>query len=47
MEAPEVTQTTLDGKAVVGMRVGPKTILEEGEDFIAAYPRLMAKVTGK
>jgi hypothetical protein len=38
--------TTLDGKAVVGMRVGPKTILEEGEDFIAAYHELKAAVTG-
>ncbi len=36
--------TSIDGRAVVGMIMGKKTWLAEGEDFLAAYHELNAKV---
>jgi hypothetical protein len=38
--------TSVEGKVVVGLKAGPLSFLEEGEDFLAAYHRLRAKVTG-
>jgi hypothetical protein len=38
--------TRMSGKAVVGLRVGPKTWLGEGEDFLAAYHELHKQVVG-
>ena len=38
--------TTIEGKAVVGLKAGPLTFLEEGEDFLAAYHELYKRVIG-
>jgi hypothetical protein len=38
--------TTIDGKAVVGLKSGPLTFLEDGEDFLAAYHMLRERVFG-
>ena len=38
--------TTVDSRATVGFKVGPKTCLAEGEDFIAAYHDLHKQVLG-
>jgi hypothetical protein len=39
--------TTIEGKAIVGLKAGPLTFLSDGEDFLAAYHRLRKKVIGK
>jgi hypothetical protein len=39
--------TTVDGKAVVKLKAGPLTFLEEGEDFLEAYQRLRERIIGK
>jgi hypothetical protein len=38
--------TTIEGKAVVGLRAGPLTFLEDGEDFLAAYHKLRGRIIG-
>ena len=38
--------TTVDSRATVGFRVGPRTWLAEGEDFLAAYHELHRQVVG-
>lgn len=38
--------TSMDGKAVVGLKAGPRSWLAEGEDFLAAYHELHKEVVG-
>jgi hypothetical protein len=38
--------TSMGGKAIVGLRVGSRTWLAEGEDFLAAYHELHKQVVG-
>lgn len=37
---------SMDGKAIAGLKVGPRTWLEEGEDFLEAYHELHRQVVG-
>jgi hypothetical protein len=38
--------TKLDGRAVVGFHVGGKTWIADGNNFVAAYYSLHARVVG-
>ena len=38
--------TTMDNRSTVGFKVGPKTWLAEGEDYLAAYHELHKQVVG-
>jgi hypothetical protein len=38
--------TTVETRKIVGFKVGPKTLLAEGDDFLAAYDILHEKVVG-
>jgi hypothetical protein len=38
--------TTVNSRAAVGFKVGPKTWLAEGKDFLAAYHELYRQVVG-
>lgn len=38
--------TSIGGKAIAGLKVGPRTWLVEGEDFLAAYHELQRQVVG-
>lgn len=38
--------TSIGGKAIAGLKVGPRTWLAEGEDFLVAYHELCRQVIG-
>jgi hypothetical protein len=38
--------TSIGGKAIAGLKVGPRTWLAEGEDSLAAYHGLHKRVIG-
>jgi hypothetical protein len=38
--------TSMGGKAIAGLMVGPRTWLAEGDDFLAAYHELHKQVVG-
>ncbi len=38
--------TKVETRATVGFKVGPKTWIAEGDDFIAAYHKLHEQVVG-
>jgi hypothetical protein len=38
--------TSIGGKAIAGLKVGPRTWLAEGEDFLVAYHELHRQVIG-
>jgi len=37
--------TSIGGRAIAGLKVGPRSWLAEGDDYLAAYHRLYEKVT--